>query len=159
MIATTLLCLMMAAVGACDILSGENRAETREAIRKRIESQQQKWDDQEIDSYRLTYSQQVGDVLSSGVEVYVSSGTVDSVRTPDNVSREDLLVGTVDSFFDLLLDRFEKAGSRFRADFNEERGFPINYEGDFNDRPSETVVTESVTERTGAESSDSPTVP
>lgn len=86
--------------------------------------------------------QQRGDVIVDTAEVFVRSGTVDSIAASPDVSEEELLVGTVESFFDLVESRIGEEESQFGANFDEERGFPTNYSADFqDDRRNHDVIT------------------
>jgi hypothetical protein len=114
----------------------------QDQIRERVEARRQQWEDQDIENYKLVYSQQVGDVLIDTVNVFVSAGAVDSITTSSDVSKDELLVGTVGTFFDLIEARIGESESQFSAGFNNERGYPVEYTADFRDgRPSQTVVT------------------
>jgi hypothetical protein len=50
-------------------------------------------------------------------------------------------VTTVESFFDRIKDRIGEDTSEFTADFDEERGYPTEYQAGLEDQPNEVVVT------------------
>jgi len=128
-------------LSSCDIFTGAND-ELADQISQRVQDRRQQWQDQNIEDYQLIYSQQVGEVLVDSVEVFVRSGMVDSIVTSRDISEEEVLVGTVDSFFDLIEARIGEDESQFTADFNPNRGFPTRYTADFqDDRRSQTVLT------------------
>ncbi|WP_263818216.1 DUF6174 domain-containing protein [Salinibacter sp.] len=137
-----ILVLVLVAGAGCDILSQQNTEDTRDAIRERVEMARQTWAEQDISTYQVTYDQRVGSVAASNIEVYVSGGEVDSVSSLGSIEEDDLLVTTIDSFFDLVLDRIGEEGSRFRADFDDEQGFPVSYNADFqDDRRNQDIIT------------------
>lgn len=141
----------MLAVSGCDFNGND---EVRDRIRERLQSERQKWEDQDISRYQLVYSQQAGSLLVDTVRVFVSGGTVDSTVAPDEVPDEDLLVGTVDSYFNLIEARIGEDDSGFRAEFDEEQGFPITYTANFFDgRADQAVETISLMDSSGAANS------
>jgi hypothetical protein len=128
-------------LSGCDIFTGAND-ELAGQIRQRVQDRQQQWQNQNIEDYQLIYSQQVGDVLVDSIEVFVRSRTVDSIATSRDIPEEEVLVGTVASFFDLIEARIGEDESQFTADFDEDQGFPTRYTADFQDgRQSQTVLT------------------
>jgi len=135
--------LLLTSAG-CDVLTGESTDETRDAVRQRVETARQTWQDQGGSDYRVKYSQQVADVVYRDIEVFVSNGTVDSVRASTNLSEKNLIVTTVDSFFNRILERVGEDDSQFSVNFNEEMGYPVEYQASFSNRPNEGVVTQSV---------------
>jgi len=128
-------------MGSCDLFSDAND-EVSNQILERVRNRRQQWQDQNIEDYQLIYSQQVGDVLVDSVEVFVRSRMVDSIATSQDLPEDEVLVGTVGSFFDLVEARIGEDDSQFNADFDEEQGFPTRYTADFqDDRRSQTVLT------------------
>ena len=128
-------------VSGCDIFN-EPDDELSDQISQRVQERRQQWQDQNIEDYQLIYSQQVGEVLVDSVKVFVRSGMVDSIATSRDIPEEELLVGTVESFFDLIEARIGEDESQFTADFDSEQGFPTRYTADFQDgRRSQTVLT------------------
>jgi len=124
--------------------------EVQDRIRERVENRRQQWQDQDIEDYKLVYAQQVGDVRIDTVSVFVTAGTVDSINTTPDVSEDELLVGTVGSFFDLIEARIGESDSQFSAGFNNEQGYPVEYTADFQDgRPSQTVLTTALNDSLG----------
>lgn len=125
------------ATGGCDFEGG-----AEEQVRDQLENARQKWQEQDIQTYQLVYSQQRGDVIVDTAKVFVRSGAVDSTATTPNVSDEELLVGTVESFFDLIESRIGEEGSQYGANFHEEQGFPTSYNADFqDDRRDHDIIT------------------
>lgn len=111
-------------------------------VREQLENAREKWQAQEIQDYRLVYQQQRGSTIVDTVEVFVQTGQVDSIRTTPTVSDGELLVRTVDSFFDLIEARIAEDASQFGANFDTEQGFPIDYNANFNDgRRSQDIIT------------------
>lgn len=134
-----LVCILV--VSGCDTFNEAND-ELASEIRQRVEERRQQWRDQDIEDYQLIYSQQVGDVIVDSVEVFVRSQAVDSIATSKDISDDEVLVGTVESFFDRIEARIGDDESRFTADFDQEQGFPTRYTADFEGgRKSETVLT------------------
>lgn len=124
-------------IGGCDFGGG-----VEDLVRDRLENARQRWQEQDIQNYQLIYAQQRGDVIVDTVEVFVRSGTVDSTATSPEVSEEELLVGTVESFFDLIESRIGEEESQFGANFDEDQGFPTDYNADFtDDRRSHDIIT------------------
>jgi hypothetical protein len=136
----------------CDFVTGSDREDVQDRIRERIENRQDQWASQNIVDYEFTYSQQIGEDFVDSVKVYVRGGDVDSISTSMPISREKLLVGTVDSFFDLILARVGEEESQFNADFDQEVGYPTEYTATFADRPDHAVVTLSVSSSEGTDS-------
>jgi hypothetical protein len=124
-------------VGGCDAgFDVENQ------VRDQLDEARQRWQEQSIRNYQFIYAQQRGDVIVDTAEVFVRSGTVDSIATSPEVSEDELLVGTVGSFFDLIEDRIGEDDSQFGADFDDEQGFPVSYNADFqDDRRSQDIIT------------------
>lgn len=124
-------------VGGCDAgFDVENQ------VRGQLDEARQRWQEQSIRNYQFIYAQQRGDVIVDTAEVFVRSGTVDSIATSPEVSEDELLVGTVGSFFDLIEDRIGEDDSQFGADFDDEQGFPVSYNADFqDDRRSQDIIT------------------
>lgn len=124
--------------------------EVQERIRERVENRRQQWQAQDIEDYKLVYAQQVGDVRIDSVTVFVTAGTVDSITTSADVPEDELLVGTISAFFDLIEARIGERDSQFSAGFNNERGYPVEYTADFRDgRPSQTVLTTALDDSLG----------
>lgn len=126
-----------AVVGGCDAgFDVENQ------VRDQLDDARQRWQEQSIRNYQFIYAQQRGDVIVDTAEVFVRSGAVDSIATSPEVSEDELLVGTVGSFFDLIEGRIGEDDSQFGADFDEEQGFPVSYNADFqDDRRNQDIVT------------------
>lgn len=140
--------VLLFSVSGCDF---SEQDEIQDRMRERVENRRQQWESQGIETYRLIYSQQVGDVLVDTVRVVVTGGTVDSSSTSVDVSEAELLVGTVDSFFDLIEARIGEEESQFDVQFNQERGYPTRYTADFrDDRASQTVLTIGLEDSLGA---------
>lgn len=138
-LAGMLVCALL--VSGCDTFNEAND-ELASEIRQRVEDRRQQWEDQNIEDYQLIYSQQLGDVIVDSVEVFVRSQEVDSIATSKDIPDDDILVGTVESFFERIEARIGEDDSRFTADFDPDRGFPTRYTADFeNGRESETVLT------------------
>lgn len=138
------------AIAGCDLFSDANDG-VSDQILERVQERRQQWLDQNIEDYQLIYSQQVGDVLVDSVEVFVRSRTVDSIATSRDIPEDEVLIGTVGSFFDLIEARVGEDDSQFTADFDEEQGFPTRYTADFqDDRRSQTVLTTAVVDSAGA---------
>lgn len=138
-VAQCLVVVLLLSISGCDF---SEQDEIQDRMRDRVESRRQQWESQGIETYRLIYSQQVGDVLVDTVRVVVSGGTVDSSTSSVDGSETELLVGTVDSFFDLVEARIGEEESQFDVQFNQERGYPTRYTADFRDgRASQTVST------------------
>jgi hypothetical protein len=135
----------LALVG-CDFLTGSDRDEVQNRIRDRIEDRREQWDSQGIDSYEFTYSQQVGTTVIDTVKIFVREGAVDSIYTDPSTPDEDLLVGSIDSFFNLIESRVGQDDTEFGAEFNEEQGYPTQYTASFPDNPNEAILTLSLTE-------------
>lgn len=135
-------------VSGCDIFN-EPGDELSDQFSQRVQDRRQQWQDQNIVDYKLIYSQQVGDVLVDSVEVFVRSKTVDSIATSRDIPEEEILVGTVESFFKLIEDRIGEDESQFTVDFDAERGFPTRYTADFqNGRRSQTILTNALIDST-----------
>jgi len=133
--------LVVFVVSGCDLFDGPGQ-KLQDDIKQRVQERRQQWEDQGIENYRLVYSQQVGETLVDSVHVRAEQGSVDSIDVSQDVPKEDLLVGTVDSFFDLIEARIGEEESQFTADFDQDQGFPTSYTADFeDDRPSQTVLT------------------
>jgi len=139
-------------LGGCDLITACEADAVEERIRERLQAERAKWKAQGIDRYRLTYAQQIGSRRVDTVDVFVNDGTVDSIRTARETPRDSALVGTVASFFDRIEARIGEEESQFSASFDEERGFPTEYTADFQDRPSQTVITQSLVDRHGTSS-------
>jgi len=143
-----LVVVLLFTMSGCDF---SEQDEIQDRMRERVENRRQQWESQGIETYRLIYSQQVGDVLVDTVSVVVTGGTVDSSSISVDVSEAELLVGTVDSFFDLIEARIGEEESQFDVQFNQERGYPTRYTADFrDDRPSQTVLTIGLEDSLGA---------
>jgi len=111
-------------------------------VRDQLDEARQRWQEQSIRNYQFIYAQQRGDVIVDTAEVFVRSGTVDSIATSPAVAEDELLVGTVGSFFDLIEARIGEDDSQFGADFDEEQGFPVSYNADFqDDRRNQDIIT------------------
>jgi hypothetical protein len=62
------------------------------------------------------------------------------------VAEDEPLVGTISSFFDLIEARVGESDSQFGANFDDTRGFPVNYNAGFqDDRRSQDIITLEVT--------------
>jgi hypothetical protein len=147
-VAKCLVVVLLFSTSGCDF---SQQDEIQDRMRERVENRRQQWQSQGIETYRLIYSQQVGNVLVDTVRVVVTGGTVDSSSTSVDVSEAELLVGTVDSFFDLIEARIGEEESQFDVQFNQERGYPTRYTADFqDDRPSQTVLTIGLEDSLGA---------
>lgn len=134
----------------CDILTASQSEESKDEMLERLQIKREQWENHDIEDYRLKYSQQVGEVLVNEVSVFVSERKVDSVQmSRDDVSRDGLLVETVSSFFDLIEARVGEESSQFSVNFDTERRFPTRYTADFENRPSQTVLTISLADLTG----------
>lgn len=134
---TLILAISVSIFGGCNFgFDVENQ------VRDRLNEARQRWQEQSIRNYQLTYSQQRGNVIIDTAEVFVRSGTVDSIATPPNVSEDELLIGTVESFFELVKARIGEEDSQFGANFDEERGYPTSYNADFQDgRRNQDIIT------------------
>ncbi len=108
-----------------------------------MEEARQRWQEEAIQDYQFVYTQQRGDVIVDTAEVFVRAGTVDSIATsPADVPEEELLVGTVESFFDLIEPRIGEEDSQFGANFDEDQGFPTEYNAGFqDDRRDQDIIT------------------
>ena len=127
-------------IGGCDFGNS-----ARSQAQDRLENARERWQTQEIQDYRFVYRQQRGEVIVDTAEVFVRGGSVDSTHTVPNVSEDELLVGTIESFFDLIEARIGEEDSQFGANFDRERGFPIDYNAGFqDDRRSQDIITVSV---------------
>lgn len=147
-VAKCLVVVLLFSMSGCDF---SQQDEIQDRMRERVENRRQQWESQGTETYRLIYSQQVGDILVDTVRVVVTGGTVDSSSTSVDVSEAELLVGTVDSFFDLIEARIGEEESQFDVQFNQERGYPTRYTADFrDDRPSQTVLTIGLEDSLGA---------
>jgi len=126
-----------AVLGGCDAgFDVENQ------VRDQLNEARQRWQEQSIRNYQFIYAQQRGDVTVDTAEVFVRSGTVDSIATSPEVTEDELLVGTVSSFFNLIEDRIGEDDSQFGADFDDEKGFPASYNADFQDeRRNQDIIT------------------
>lgn len=138
------LVLVLVVGSGCDLLSQQNTEDTRDAIRERVEKARQTWAEQDISAYRVIYYQRIGSVRASNIEVYVSGGEVDSVSSLGSIEEEDLLVTTIDSFFDRVIDRIGEDDSRFQTRFDDEKGYPVSYEANREGRPREVIRTDSI---------------
>lgn len=129
--------------GGCDFGNGaENQP------RDRLERAREQWREQDIQDYRFVYRQQRGEVIVDTAEVFVRGGQVDSIHTEPEVSEDELLVGTIESFFDLIEARIGEDESQFGANFDQEKGFPIEYNAGFqDDRRNQDIITLSVEEQ------------
>lgn len=124
--------------------------DVEDQVRDRLNDARQRWQEQSIGNYQFIYAQQRGDVIVDTAEVFVRSGTVDSIATSPEVSEDELLVGTVGSFFDLIEDRIGEDDSQFGADFDEEQGFPVSYNADFQDgRRNQDIITIALVDSVG----------
>jgi hypothetical protein len=124
-------------VGGCDFGNS-----ARNQARDRLENARERWQAQETQNYRFVYRQQRGEIIVDTAEVFVRGGRVDSIHTVPNVSEDELLVGTIESFFDLIEARIGEDDSQFGANFDDERGFPIDYNAGFqDDRRSQDIIT------------------
>lgn len=124
------------AVSGCDF-SGD----VKDVVRDRLENARQKWQDQDIQDYQLVYSQQRGDVIVDTARVFVQSGEVDSIATSPTVDEEELLVGTVESYFNLIEARIDD-DNPYGAKFDNDQGFPTEYNADYQgDRRDEDIIT------------------
>jgi len=124
-------------VSGCDF-EGSARSE----IRNQLQEAREKWRAQGTENYRFRYSQQRGDVIIDTVEVVVRGGSVDSIRTVPDVADDEPLVGTIASFFDLIERRIDEEDSQYGANFDNDRGFPVNYNAGFqDDRRSQDIIT------------------
>jgi len=134
-----LLLLLIGAVTVtgCDLYGDD----VRDAAQDRLDRARQKWQDQGITDYQFMYSQQRGETIVDTAQVFVQSGQVDSIATTPEVPEDELLVGTVESFFELIEGRI-KDDNRFGANFDQEFGYPTDYNADFEgDRRSEDIIT------------------
>jgi len=129
--------------GGCDFGSS-----ARSQARDRLESARETWQSQNIENYRFVYRQQRGDVIVDTAEVFVREGRVDSISTSPDGREDDLLVGTIASFFDLIEARIGEEDSQFGANFDRERGFPTDYNAGFQDsRRDQDIITVAVEAR------------
>lgn len=139
------LCFLVVIVAGLTLGSCDFGFNAQSQVRERLENAQEKWQAQEIQTYRFVYQQQRGQTIVDTVEVFVRTGQIDSICTVPEVSDEELLVGTVDSFFDLIEVRIEEDESQFGANFDREQGFPIDYNASFRDgRRDQDIITISV---------------
>ncbi|MCS3823614.1 hypothetical protein GGP51_002569 [Salinibacter ruber] len=149
-----LLCFFILVMGGtlagCDFITGSDREQVQSQIRQRIESRRDQWSSQNIHDYSFVYSQRVGKKVVDSVKVYVKKGRVDSICTSVHTSEKRVLVGTVDSFFSLILKRVGEKKSQFSADFEQELGYPTEYTAKFANRPDHVVSTFSVKSLEGA---------
>lgn len=138
-------CLLVLAAGVFAVAGCDISGDVKDQVRAKLENARQQWQEQDIQDYRFRYSQQRGSVIVDTVEVFVRSGTIDSIATSPDVSEDEPLVGTVESFFDLIEDRVDEAGdddSQFSASFDDRRGFPTSYSADFRDeRRDHDIIT------------------
>lgn len=144
-ISFTRCCALLFVFGA--LLSGgcDFGTSARSQARDRLKNARDQWQAQNIQDYRFVYRQQRGEVIVDTAEVFVRGGTVDSVHTVPDVSEDELLVGTIASFFDLIEARIGEDGSQFGANFDPERGFPTDYNAGFqDDRRNQDIITVTV---------------
>jgi len=133
-------------VGGCDF-----GFDTQDEVRNQFEEARQRWQGQDILDYNLLYTQQRGDIIVDTAEVFVRSGEVDSLSVSPDVPEEELLVGTVESFFDLIEARIGEEDSQYRADFDDDRGFPVSYNADFqDDRRDQDIITIALVDTVGS---------
>ena len=135
-------------VGACDFENG-----ARSQARDRLDNAREKWQSQGTQNYRFVYRQQRGEVIVDTAEVFVRGGSVDSIHTVPDVSESELLVGTIESFFDLIEARIGEDESQYGANFDRERGFPTDYNAGFQDgRRNQDIITVEVEAQGGSNS-------
>ena len=129
-------------VGVLLVSSCDFEGSARSEIRNQLQEAREKWQAQGTENYRFVYSQQRGDVIIDTVEVFVRGGRMDSIRTVPDVPEDEPLVGTIASFFDLIEARVGESDSQFGANFDDTRGFPVNYNAGFqDDRRSQDIIT------------------
>ena len=148
---TALVAIALALTSAgCGVFGGGAQSGLQDQIRQRIQDKRAQWRSQEIDDYRLVYEQSIGDRVVDSIEVFVRGREVDSTHTSRSSGEVDRLVGTVASFFTLVEARVGEEASQFSVEFDDESGYPIEYEASFSDdRRNHAVFTISL-EATGA---------
>lgn len=126
-------------VFGCDFFSEES---IREEQRARIDENKQRWTEQNITDYYLTYRQRANEAVIDSITIFVSARTLDSMSATSSISRENVLVKNVDSFFEQIR---EKVGNEnvldFAVNFDDSLGYPSRYAATFEDRPDEEIVT------------------
>jgi len=125
------------AIAGCDFFGDD----ATNAVRDRLDRARQKWENQDIQNYEFRYSQQRGETIVDTARVFVQSGEVDSIATTPQVDEEELLVQTVQSFFDLIEARIDD-DNPYGARFDQELGYPTEYNANYQgDRRDEDIIT------------------
>jgi len=132
------LILAVGFVGGCDFGGG-----IQDQVRDQLEDARQRWQEQNLQDYQLVYAQQRGETIVDTARVFVRSGAVDSISTsPDDIPDDELLVGTVESFFALIESRIGEEESQLGANFDTDQGFPTSYDATFEDeRRDQDIIT------------------
>lgn len=137
--------IMLFVLTGCDLIPQENE-KLREEMMKEIEDREMEWRDKDINRYKFTYSQQVGDLKVDSISVFVDEGAVDSVHSSRPIEKEDMLVETVESFFRLIEQRVQSNGmSQYSVSFDEEWSYPTEFMAIYEERPREEISTINVT--------------
>ena len=131
--------LLVLATG-CDFLDpGDSVEDDQRAL---VEEGQQQWERQEIDSYRMTYRQEVGTTAVDTVVIEVQDGAFESFQASEPIDADELIVRTVDAFFDHI-DR--QIGNddvlNLSVNFEDSLGYPVEYAAARDERDNELVET------------------
>jgi len=112
-------------LGSCDLLSlDENSGQ----LRKLIQSNEEAWEEANVESYRFVYNKTLGSTEQDSIRVTVLDGKIDSVSM-DGMSVDDPdSFLTIDRLYDEINNNFERDDrGRFQVQFNEEYSYPKRY--------------------------------
>lgn len=111
--------------GGCGLFSLD---ENSESVRDLIERNRENWEEEGIESYRLTYNRTVGRVEQDSVRVTVRGGEIDSVSVEGGGVDDPDAYLTVDRLYEEIVANFEREDrGGFQVQFNEEVSYPERY--------------------------------
>ena len=130
-------------LSGCDLLMFDEAEDDQLDV---VDEHEQLWQDQGIADYRVTYGQQTGGgVKIDTFHVFVSEQTVDSVET--SASRDELIVDTVDSFFEHIRGRIgDDNVLNLSINFQDNIGYPTTFEALLDEGADERIETFEIVE-------------
>ena len=111
-------------MAGCGFSGSEN---VNDEFQKRLNQAREVWNQQDINSYELTYERRRAGNPSVTVTTEVVNGSIQSAVTSSGESFPVEQALSVPRFFDVIEEAIQKDNRQFAADFNDEQGYPTNY--------------------------------
>lgn len=123
----------------CDLLSLEDDSDE---IRSLIETNQERWEEANLQAYQFSYDQTVGGSTLEDVFVVVRDAEIDSASVDGEPVDDASSFLTIDGVYDALWTAFEQSDrGQFSVNFNGEIGYPTRYRVGVGDStPGEAII-------------------